>query len=418
MEIGFAAIVLWDFVEEENEDLVIDNLEEIYGGEPDKRGGAKFGGGSWSRRIFGNSNNRIEADTEFESVRSIVETEVHGLYDVTTIGVLSPNQIEEVVNRDNRAGRDNIRRELESKFEDLPSLVDYDDTGVCGVYYVEREGGEEIIEDGELDPGRASEILKGEAQNLGSFGFQMMGYQSLIRGNHFVTPTVAMDLYQGLCVVRREPHPESGPIEDLILDPSWYSEFSGLKKYYRVNYWGDSRWKRLHDFDERSDEARAELATLPEEVKDVSKVLETSNQIQALQTDFVDFRTRYEAEYQSHRDLFEDRADDAESRFGVPYDLAIPNPEDNRVSEEEPRSVITYFEDNTEHTFEQVDELKSRVSEKVQSIVDAIEGRTTLAATDENIALQRRVSKLTRILTGLTVVLVVLTLALILLEII
>lgn len=420
MEVEFSAFILWDFAYSDNESELVDILEDVYGGEPDRRGGARFGGGSWSRRIYGNSENRLEEEKDFESIRTIVESEVDGLLDITTFLVLSDDQIAEVVSSPNRTVRNRLRKEIESEFENLPTIVDHSETGVCGAYYVERKGGNPIITDAsEVDPERVAKILNEDRNKLYPFGFQTSGPKSLLRGNHFVNPTGSMEPYDGLCVVRRDVHEESGPLGKLILDPAWYSEFSILKKYYRLQRWADSRWEMLHKFDDRSDKSREALASLPEEIIDVTNVLQPSDEIHQLQTDFVDFRTRYDAELDSLHSEFDERADEAESQFGNQYDIPIPSPKANQIlQQKEPQSLLGYFEDNTEHTFEQLESLRERVTKKIDSIIASIQGRTRLEATRENIQLQQRVTTLTWLLTFLTVVLVFLTIFLVVLELI
>ncbi len=411
--IGFAAIVFWDFALKENEEDVLSGLSAIYGEELAEYGGPYMGGGGvWHHHVGGNDENAVESESDFRSVRTIVDSNIEGLLDVTTIAVLSPAQIEDVIESDYRSGIRNLQAEISGLLEELPTLVDQTEVGHHGVFYAEWAG-EEILPDEEIEASELRERIEEEMEVLSSFGFQLSGGPSLVNGRHFVSPTSAMNPYQGLAVIRNNPHPESGPLEEIRVPPAWYSEFSFLQRYYRLHAWGDSRWADLQEIDEKADSRREFFSSLSSSEPEVSNVLEVSKQVQSLQLEYTDFSTRFEAEYRSLKGGFTERADEGTNQFGTPRDVPLPLAEGlGRLgdTEDEPQSVITYLEDNSEHTLQQLDDLYQRVSEKVESIVSAIESRTQLAATDENLRLQNRVRWLTVALLVLTVVLVVLEL--------
>ncbi len=417
--IGFAAIVFWDFVDEGDEDELLATLSDIYGEEPEKYGGATFGGGSWRTRVFGNETNQIEDTEEFASVRTQVDSNTKGIFDVTTFAVLSEQQIQTVQNEKERSGLRKVRSSIDEYLIELPTYVDHEGPNHCGLYYVEWGDGD-LLEDLEETTDEALvQKLQNHHESLYSFAFQTGGNLSLYEGKFIISPTATMNLFEGLAVVRREEHPNSGPSDELITSPDWYMGISGLNRYYRLNRWADTRWNRLYEFDTDSDEARESLRKLSSTEIDVDAVLPVSEEIQALQIEFTEFQTRFDAEYQSFRGSFSDRADEGTDRLGNPIDIPLPRPDELDFFErpdDESNSVIEYFEDASEDTLEQMDNRYTRVSEKIESLVSSVDSRTRLAATDENLTLQERVRKLTVILTALTVILVVLTFVLVGLE--
>jgi len=78
-DIGFTAIIFWDFVDTDDEDELLDSLKELYGEEPEQYGGVTFGGGSWRTRVVGNETNEIQDAEEFASVHTLVESNTRGV---------------------------------------------------------------------------------------------------------------------------------------------------------------------------------------------------------------------------------------------------------------------------------------------------------------------------------------------------
>ncbi len=417
--IGFAAIVFWDFVDEDVEDELLTSLSDIYGEEPEQYGGATFSGGSWRTRVAGNDTNDIEDSEEFASVRTLVESNTKGIFDVTTFAVLSDQQIQAVQNEDERSGLRELRRTIDEYLTELPTYVDHDGPNHCGLYYVEWGDGDLLGDVPEDTEQAIVEQLQSHHKSLYSFGFQTGGNLSLYNGEFLISPTATMNPFEGLGVVRREKHPNSVPSDELITRPDWYKGISRLNRYYRLNQWADRRWDRLHEFDRDSDDARESLLELSATKIDVDEVLPVSEDIQALQIEFTEFQTRFDAEYQSFQNNFSDRADEGTDQFGNPIDIPLPRPDEPDFVErpgDETNSVLEYFENASDHTLEQMDDRYTQVSEKIESLVSSVDSRTRLAATDENLALQERVRKLTVILTALTVILVFLTVVLVVLE--
>lgn len=420
-QIDFAAIIFWDFVDESDEDELLTTLSQMYGEDVDEFGGPTMGGGSWYHRVAGNQTNEIEATEQFTSIRTLIQSDINGILDVTTFAILSEEQIKTVVNSDHRSGLEQLQSTLSDYLEKLPTLIDHEGTGHCGIYYAEWGGEQNLIpetEDFEIDD--IFDRLEDAHPTLSSFGFQTGGNLSIIDGSAFVSPTVTMNLYKGLGVIRERPHPEAEPLDKLVLPPSWYQEISGLQRYYRLYTWANSRWDRLHEFDERGNDERNALSSLSTTETDVQEVLSVSQQIQALESEFTEFQTRYAAEYQSLKQEFSERADEVTNIAGQPYDIPLSRPNEPEFVEradDKSNSVIEYFEDNSEQTFEQVEELYTRITEKINSLTSTIESRTRLAATHENLILQNRVEGLTTALTWMTAVLVALTLVLVGIEI-
>lgn len=420
-KIGFAAIIFWDFVDESDEEELLATLSEIYGEDVDEYSGPYMGGGGgWYHRVAGNQANEIEATQQFASVRTLVESDTKGILDVTTFAILSEEQIEMVLNSDERSGLRQLQSTVEDYLEKLPSLVDHEQPGHSGVYYAEWSGQSDLLP--EADDFDIDEIMNrlGEVYPiLYSFGFQTGGNLSLVKGNIFISPTVTIQPYDGLAAIRKDSHPQSEPIDDLITPPPWYSEVSGIKRYYRLHTWANFRWRKLQNFDSEINDARDALSSLSSSQMDVEEVLSVSEQIQALQSDYTEFQTRYNAEYQEFLDDFSERADEQTDSFGVPYDIPLPRPnepESVERSDDRTNSIIEYFEESSEHTFEQVSQLYTRITQNIESLVSSIESRTRLVATDENLTLQKRVARLTTVLTWLTVILVVLTVVLVAIE--
>ncbi|WP_226006619.1 hypothetical protein [Natrinema salinisoli] len=410
-EVEFAAIIFWDFVDETDDEELLSSLSELYGDDIDEYQGPYMGGGGgWHNRVAGNDTNEIETTEEFASVRTLVESNTRGILDVTTFAVLSEDQIEMVLNSDNRNDIQQLQSTLSDYVGTLPTLVDHEKPGHSGVFYAEWNGKQDLLP--EADDSGVNEILDRLTEvhpQLYSFGFQTGGNLSLIRGNIFVNPMATMNPYNGLTAVRKDSHPQAEPFDELITPPPWYAEVSGLKRYYRLHTWANSRWGRLQEFDTETNDARDALSSLSSTQTDIDEVLPVSEQIQALQADYTEFRTRYDAEYQSLQDQFSERADEKADRFGMPYDIPLPSPNEPEFvdrPDDQSNSVVEYFEESSEKTFEQVDQLYTRITQKVESLVSSIESRTRLAETDENITLQKRIAWLTIVLTGLTIVLV------------
>ena len=419
-KIGFSAIIFWDYVYESDEEELLKSLTNMYGDEPQEHSGPYIGGGGWHHKVAGNETNEIEQDEQFASVRTLVQYESDGILDVTTFAVLSEEQIRHVLNSENRTGLRELHGTLTEYVENLPTLNDHDQTGHKGVYYSEWSGKQSLIpSDSELAENEVMDRLSEEHQTLFSFGFQTGGILSLVEGNILVSPTTTMEPFDGIAGIRKNSHPQAKPMEELITPPPWYSEVSGLKRYYRLHVWVNSRWRRLHEFDDLTNEAREALSSLSPEETDVQEILSVSERIQALQSEYTEFRTRYDAEYQSLQNQFRERSDEQTTTFGIPYDIPLPRrkePDMVERTEDQTNSLVTYFEDSSERAFEQVDSLYNRITEKIESLVSAIESRTQLAATDENIRLQKRITWLTWGLTVLTLVLVGLTILLIVIE--
>ncbi|MFC6977222.1 hypothetical protein ACFQL1_25580 [Halomicroarcula sp. GCM10025709] len=414
-DIGFAALVFWDFVDESDENELLTTLTELYGAEPEEYGGPRLGGsGGWYHRVAGNQQNELEDSEPFESVRTLVQGKARGILDVTTYAILSQEQIQSLFTGENNRQIEKPQSQLSEPLAEIPTLVDHEETGHSGVYYAEWEGEEPLIpETEEIEKADIIDRLHEIGSSLSAFGFQTGGLLSLIRGGVFVCPRILMQPFDGLSAVRRDAHPDAEPFDELIFPPGWAAEFDSLRRYYRLKTWADSRWRKFHDFDEKASDARDELLALSSSQTDVDGVLPVSEQIQALQIEYTEFRTRFEAEYQALQDDLGGEVDE-NSTSEVPYDTAIA-PSDSATLDTGDRShsVIEYFESSAEQTFEQVDERREMVSNKIDSLVSSIESRTRLAATDENLTLQSRVTRLTWLLTVLTVVLVILTFVLV-----
>ena len=408
-EIGFAAIIFWDYVDESDEEELLKCLAELYGEEPDQYGGATFDGGGWRARIAGNNTNQIEDNEEFESVRTRVESGIRGILDVTTFAVLSEKQIRMVRDSERRRGIRELESNLSEYLKDLPSYVEHDKPDHCGLYYAEWNEGDLLSDLKDPTEEDIVEHLSDQSEALHPFGFQVGGNLSLYNENCFVSPTAIMDPFGGLAVIRRRAHPDSGPIDELITDPAWYVGISGLARYYRLNQWSDSRWGRLAEFGSDADDARESLSSLSSTQTDVDMVLPVSEEIQDLQIEYTEFKTRFNAEYQSVQDSFSERADDVTDTWGNPIDVPLPRPNEPDIVEQpddRTNSLIEYFEDASQDTLEQMNDRFRQVTKKVDSLVSSIESRTRITATDENLRLQKRVRRLTVILVILTVILV------------
>lgn len=420
-EIGFAAIIFWDYVDEADEEELLRCLDELYGEEPEQYGGATFGGGSWQTRVAGNKANQIEEKEEFESVRTRVESNTRGILDVTTFAVLSEEQIRMVRNSESRSGIRGLESTISEYLSDLPSYVDHSKADHCGLYYSEWDDGDILADLTDPTGEDIAEHLSNQSEALHPFGFQVGGNLSIYNGNFFVCPTAIMDPFGGLAVIRRRRHSDSGPIDELIDDPAWYIGVSGLARYYRLNQWTDNRWRQLKEFDSDVGDARESLLSLSSTETDVDLVLPVSEEIQDLQIEYTEFKTRFNTEYQSIQDSFSERADEATDTWGNPIDVPLPRPNEPDIVEdpdEQTNSLIEYFEDASEDTLEQINDRFVQVTKKVDTLVSSIESRTRITATDENLRLQKRVRVLTAILVVLTVILVVLTLVLVAVELV
>ena len=135
--IGFSAVIFWDFVYESDEEELLKALTNLYGDEPQEYSGPYMGGGGWRHKVAGNETNEIEQDEQFASVRTLILDETDGILDVTTFAVLSEEQIEHVLNSENRTGLRELQEMLTEYVETLPTLNDHGQTGHKGVYYAE-----------------------------------------------------------------------------------------------------------------------------------------------------------------------------------------------------------------------------------------------------------------------------------------
>jgi len=421
-KIGFAAIIFWDFADESDEEELLASLCDIYGEAPQERGGVTLGGGGgWRRHIAGNGTNEIEAAEGFESVRTIVDSNTRGILDITTFAVLSEQQIQMVVEEEYRSGLEGLQSTISEYLQMLPTYVDHESANHCGLYYAEWAEGDLLPEVEDVSEEEIVKHLENEHETLSSFGFQVGGNLSLYNGKFFIAPTAIMGPFDGLAAIRRKQHPDSGPLEEVILDPPWYKSVSGLARYYRLKQWADSRWNRLNEFDSDADDARESLFSLSSSQVDVDEVLPVSEEVQGLQIEYTEFRTRFDVEYLSFQDSFENRADEGTDMFGNPIDIPLPRPdepEELERSEDRTNSIIGYFEEASDHTLEQMDDRYTQATEKINTLISPVESRTRLAATDENLTLQGKVQKLTVILTALTGVLVILTIVLVGLELV
>jgi len=205
-----------------------------------------------------------------------------------------------------------------------------------------------------------------------------------------------MSPFDGLAVVRRNEHPDSGSIDELISNPAWYMDLSDLNRYYRLNQWADSRWNRMNEFDSDADDARDSLLSLSSTEIDIEEVLPVSEEIQSLQIEFTEYQTRFDAEFQSFEENFKKRTDEGTDVFGNPLDVALPRPDEPDVvdrSEDRTNSVVEYFEDASEQTLEQMNDRHTQIREKIESLVSSVDSRTRVTATDENLKLQKKGEK-------------------------
>ena len=422
MDVHFGGFVVFEFLPQTREEELHDALEELYGNEAEEYGGGMLGSsGTWYRHVYGNhEDNQLEANSEFEWIRTIVERKTWGITDIITLAVLSEDQLTRIVEEEgpNSSEYYQCRKSLNELLEDIPSVVEDAPTEKASICYVEPAEKLGIWGEDGLEMERIQAALEEHAVLLNRFNFTNAGYLSLISGNIFVAPEILMQPWDRLVAISRGLDIEDPTPEELVLGPNWYTELSSFQTYFRTFFWCEFRSGEIRKLDVEIDDNRDSLVSETSNDLDMDAIFDLAQSNRDVSTRWVGLHSWLIDELDGLRKNFRTRADEAEDPLTGPYDIAIPSTEGGGLvfEEDENNSLISLYEDQARDYLDQLKANMDRVNEKQQMLSADIRDLVSVNATKENITLQRDVKELTeqlgwltKALVGLTVLLVVLT---------
>lgn len=424
MEIHFASFVVFEFLPQTREEELHDALAELYGEEAKEYGGPTFGGGSWYRHVYGNEDdNQLEAESEYQWIRTIVELNTWGILDVVTLAVMSDDQLGLITeDESNSSEYYKCRRSLNELLENIPSVVDGEPAENASMCFIEPvEVWDLWDDDGEIVIEKAQETLEEHGALLNRFNFTNSGYLSFVSGFYFVAPEVLTQPWDRLVVASRGLGIDDPTPDELITGPTWYRDLASFQTYLRTYYWCEFRSEEIAKLDREVDENRDALVAEATKDLEMDAVFDLAQSNRDVSTRWVGLHSWLIDELDGLRQNFRTRADEAEDTLMGPYDIAIPRTEGGGLvfDEDESNSLIGLYEDQAREYLDHVEANVERVNEKQQMLSTDIRDLVSVNSTRENITLQRDVKqlteqlgRLTKVLVGLTILLVVLTLIL------
>lgn len=411
MEVKLAALVNFDFCHSSDREELEQSLEELYASPGNEYGGAQIGGGSWSRKVYGDFPEDVSEDfPEFRRVVTIIEPEVRHLLDVVTFAELSEDQVRTILEAEE--GRaESFRQDLmESVYELLdesPTVVDVESYNYPMILYVEPEERVEIWdEDGELDRDRLLQLFEGNSDLFNRISFNTSGLVSLLGSEDIVAPQVMMRQWGRLTALNvSSTYERNEERDDTIIGPLWLRRLSDLKPYMRAYYWSRHRLGHLAEVDEQT-HGLADLLKESGEADDLENLLRIETELEEIQERWTDVYTRAADELAELRTIFDMDSSNIEAR---PLDNEIPKRMEGGIIAED-RSLIRHYTDSVLSYLDRLEADLDRIGDKQNRITDFIHDKISVKATESNIQLQKDIKYLTKVLTGLTVALVILTL--------
>lgn len=412
MRIEFIAFVKLDFNEVSELDEVTDALEEVYGESGEAHAGPTFEGGHWSHRVFGNADdNPLEEDPDIRWIRTVIESNVRGIIDVVTVGLLSEEKIEAVLNEDaetlNEYNR--FKQKVRDYLNEVPSIVGDERRNEGYITYIEPADDLGFTGADGADVEAIQSIVSTNANLLSRLDFPTGGYLTLHRGNLLVAQTVLMDPYNRLSVLSRGFERGHNEPDRLTTWPVWYRSLAILTAFFRAYYWTTYRREVVREFDQRTETQRdAWLGGSPDQ-REFDSTLEMADDVHALDLDWVEIYTRLVDELDHLQFLF--REDDEDRIPFWPEPVEIP-PSETRVIHSRPegeRDLMSIYTADIRNRLPLLGSDIERVDDKVRKLSSTLQDVISVSATEENIRLQRRLGWLTAALFFLTLVLVVLT---------
>lgn len=423
MDLKFVGIVKFDFCPETEGEELEETLTEIYGDSGEDRGGAILGGGGWARTIFGNgSSNRIEEGTGFRWVRTSVEQQISGIYDIVTAAILSAEQLEKVLNADHNQASgllSDYRGIISENLEGMPSVVRPIGAEDPFITYLEPEQRLEVTDEkGNIDMEQIHDILLENQGLLSRFDFPVSGLMSFVSTEDFVAPSVLMQPWGRLCILNQSSTWELPPPEDMVLGPVWLDRIRTLLPYRRAHSWSQHRIVELREYDEQVAQQRPKLKDQASPDSGIDEVLDFGTAFEELRLDWTELHTRVNDEIRELNDIFEERTVEPDEQALITFDTPIPTPEPAVfvTPSRENNSLISWYEDSVRSLLNTLESESERIEKKQRTIAEYVNEVISVKATKENIALQNRIWWLTWVLVGLTIALVILTVLLLIPE--
>lgn len=421
MDIEFIAFAKWDFFPTSENEAVYETLEEIYEEEGEDYGGPTFGGGSWSQKVFGNSeDNPLEEDEDIQWIRTTVENNIRGILDIATLGLISQKKIDEILSEEETPYNEynQFKKKFSELFTDVPSVVDNEHQRKAYLTYIEPDEEFELRTEGEIDPQRIQNIIQEYTGTLQRFEYLSGGYHTLYQGNYVVTQCVSSDPYSRLGVFTRGIDRAHNAPEELHTSPVWYDGIRGLMPYFRAYYWSGYRREQINEFDTQIDDNRDEWVASLNEERDSDWLLDTAREIHKMQLSWVDDFTRIVDELDHLEHTFRPRDGNEEANALRPKPVEIPPPDGHVIPTrpEGERDLVSIYHDDIINRLQLLGSELERVDEKVRKLSSNLHDVITVGSTEENIKLQNRIRKLTWGLFTLTIILVILTGAMVAIE--
>lgn len=410
MDIEFVAFVKFDFHEVSEREEILDTLEDIYDEDGEVYGGTTLGSGGWQQRVFGNDDdNPLEEDGDIQWIRTIVESNIRGIIDVVTLGLVSREKVDEILAEEGTPHNEYnpFKSKLQEYIDDIPSIVE-NGGGLTGfITYIEPDEEFDIRTDGEVDKEKIQSIISENVKTLSRFDYSTGGYHTLYSGNHLITQSISMEPFSRISIFTTGIDREHNAPEELRTRPVWYSSIAGLISYFRAHYWSKYRRRVIGDFDEEINKNRDRWIRSLNKSTSTDTLLNTAHEIHDLQMDWVDIYS-YIVDELGHLQFTFGGSNGNEGEYLWPHPIEIPPP-DSMVIPTRPegdRDLISIYEDDIRNRLELLDSEIERVDDKVRKLSSNLHDVITVGSTEENISLQQKIQTLTRVLVGLTVILV------------
>ncbi|MFB6187894.1 MAG: hypothetical protein ABEI86_13660 [Halobacteriaceae archaeon] len=218
MNIEFVAFAKFDFYELAGKEDVLEVLEDIYEEEGEVYGGPTFGGGGWRHRVFGNTEeNPLEEDEDIRWIRTLVNSEIRGVLDVATLGILSDSNVNEILAEEDtpRNEYNRFKHKISEYFNEIPTVIEDQSSLKAYVTYIEPDEEFDFRTNGEVDIGKIQKIIEANAETLSRFEYPVGGYQTLYQGNYILNNVVSQQPYSRISVFTRGIDREHNAPEEL-----------------------------------------------------------------------------------------------------------------------------------------------------------------------------------------------------------
>lgn len=404
MDPKFVALVRYDFCSEAKHEDILNTLSKVYGSDGDEYGGATFSGGSWSHVIFGDEPEFGQDMPDFEFVRTIVNQRVRHVVDVTTVAMLTEQQMQKIAEYEERRASPflaDLLESLQQVSERIPTVVKTTPDSNPSIVYVEPE--ERIkpeYEDGVPIP--ESVYANGINRDLlTNYHLTLVG-NSTYWGEDIVNSwTVAQRL--GRLAVLNLSSTHNDVNDDWITGPVWLRRLDRLRPYLRAYHWLNHRLDEIAEFS--TDTHGVEKPTQSYGDTGIESLLEEQQDLGALREDWTDFFTRTYDEIEELRNQFGPRGIEELEESNA---TTLPNPENAPIGFlEEPLPIDDYYRENVEILFDRLENSLQRVGEKQEQISNLVHDQIQVKATQSNLELQKSIQWLTKMLLVLTIVLII-----------